>query len=292
MAYLVLRGAIIYSYIPLAVLILAVIQFFTLAAQETELFSDRVVLIHKLKKLNDAYIRFVPREFLDMLNKRDITDVALGDYVQKDMGILFAQIYVRAGSQDITLEEEYDIFSTFSMVVSLLMPQYGGFVSKFLSRGLIALFPEGTQSAVNCCFEIQDRIDKLNEIRRSAGRPPVFVAMGIHYGKMILGTIGEISRLDDTVISDAVNTAARIESVSETLHYPVLASLEAIEKSNLAENADIALVPLGNIHVKGRIKLVLLFNCLPLEQFRKKLEKGGIAGVSVEKKGLVVHESA
>ncbi|MGI5173579.1 adenylate/guanylate cyclase domain-containing protein [Treponema sp. OMZ 840] len=270
-AYLSIHGTLVYSFIPLAFLILAIVQFFTLAAQETSLFSDRVVLIHKLKKLNDAYVRFVPREFLDLLNKKNITDVALGDYVQRDMGILFSQIYIKSDGEEISLEEQYDIFSTFSMVVSLLMPQYKGFVSKFLSRGIIALFPSGTQDAVNCSFEIQERIDKLNEIRRSAGRPPVSVAMGIHYGRMILGTIGEISRLDDTVISDAVNTAARIESVAEKLKSPVLVSLEAVEKSDLAKNPDIALIPLGNIHIKGRVKLVSLFKCLPLEPFREKL---------------------
>ena len=42
--------------------------------------------------------------------------------------------------------------------------------------------------------------------------------MGVHYGKMILGMIGEEHRLDDTVISDTVNTASRIESYA--VRYP------------------------------------------------------------------------
>lgn len=269
--YLTLFGALIFSPVPFSFLILAVIQFFALAFEENLLFSDRVMLIHKLKKLNDAYIRFVPREFLTLLNKDNITDVDLGDYVQRDLGIVFAQIYILAPDERITLEDQYDVFNSFSMIVSLVMPEYKGFVSKFISKGIIALFPEGAKNALECCIEIQDRIIKFNEIRRATGRPPVAVAMGVHYGRMILGTIGETSRLDDTVISDAVNTASRIASVSKNVHYRVLISLEAVEQSRLAHSTDIALIPLGRIRVKGRIQLVSLFSCLPIARIRKRI---------------------
>ena len=133
------------------------------------------------------------------------------------------------------------------------------------------MFPEGAKSAVECCLEIQDKIMKFNAIRNAAGRAPAAAAMGIHYGNMILGTIGEESRLDDTVISDAVNTASRIENVSQKLNYQVLISREAVEESGLADSTDVAFIPLGNIRVKGRVQLVSLFSCLPLDRIRTEL---------------------
>ena len=269
--YLTFFGVLVFSPLPFSFWALAVIQFFALAYEENLLFSDRVMLIHKLKKLNDAYIRFVPREFLNLLHKDNIVDVGLGDYVQRELGIVFAQIYILAPDDKITLEDQYEVFNSFSMIVSLVMPQYKGFVSKFISKGIIALFPEGAKSAVDCCIEIQERMTKFNTIRRAAGRASAAVSIGVHYGKMILGTIGEESRLDDTVISDAVNTASRIESVSQKVNYPVLISREAVEQSGLAENTDMALIPLGNIRVKGKVQLVSLFSCLPLDRIRKHL---------------------
>ena len=264
-------GALIFSPVPFSFLVLAIIQFFALAFEENMLFSDRVMLIHRLKKLNDAYIRFVPREFLNLLHKDNIVDVALGDYVERELSIVFAQIYILAPDEEITLEDQYEVFNSFSMIVSLVMPQYKGFVNKFISRGIIALFPEGAKSAVECCLEIQDKIMKFNAIRNAAGRAPAAAAMGIHYGNMILGTIGEESRLDDTVISDAVNTAARIENVSQKLNYQVLISREAVEASGLADSTNVAFIPLGNIRVKGRVQLVSLFSCLPLDRIRTEL---------------------
>ncbi len=270
-AYFAIFGVLIFSPVPFSFLVLAIIQFFALAFEENMLFSDRVMLIHKLKKLNDAYIRFVPREFLNLLHKDNIVDVGLGDYVERELSIVFAQIYILAPDEEITLEDQYEVFNSFSMIVSLVMPQYKGFVNKFISRGIIALFPEGAKSAVDCCLELQDRIMKFNAIRSAAGRAPAAAAIGVHYGNMILGTIGEESRLDDTVISDAVNTASRIENVSQKVNYQVLISREAVEESGLADSTDVALVPLGNIRVKGRVQLVSLFSCLPLDRIRTEL---------------------
>ena len=280
MVTLNLFGIVLYSFLPLSFLLLAVIQFFTFTARENALVADRIMLIHKLKKLNDAYMRFVPYDFFKLLNKNNIIEVGLGDHIQQEMGILFAHITIGGEENQVSLEEQYDVFSAFSMIVSSVVSQHNGFVSKFISKGGIALFPNGTQDALDCSFEIHRKIEKLNVIRQNAGRPALSLGMGIHYGSMILGTIGEISRLDDTVISDTVNTASRIESVSECLKYSILISLEAVEKSDLAKRTDIALIPLGNMRVKGRVNLVLLFKCLPLtflhEQSLTEEHKDGV----------------
>ena len=83
---------------------------------------------------------------------------------------------------------------------------------------------------------------------------------GIHYGKMIAGTLGEAARLDDTVISDTVNTSSRIESVCERLNKNIIIS-QALEKI-IEENSscsDFDLTELESIYVKGKEKPLQLF---------------------------------
>ena len=46
----------------------------------------------ELAQLNESYSRFVPREFLDILKKESITDVRVGDQIQRDMSVLFADV--------------------------------------------------------------------------------------------------------------------------------------------------------------------------------------------------------
>lgn len=68
--YSVTYDELLINPLPFVLLALAVIQFLALASRESRLFSRQVALIHNLKKLNDAYIRFVPQKFLDLLNKK------------------------------------------------------------------------------------------------------------------------------------------------------------------------------------------------------------------------------
>ena len=81
---------------------------------------------------------------------------------------------------------------------------------------------------------------------------------------MIIGTVGEENRLDDTVISDTVNTAARIESVCEKLQKPVIMSHEFAQNlvdlnGQEAKDMGIKFVKLQAISVKGKEKPLQLY---------------------------------
>ena len=47
---------------------------------------------HQLQSALEAFSKFVPSEFIRCLSKKSIMDVSLGDQVQTDMAILFADI--------------------------------------------------------------------------------------------------------------------------------------------------------------------------------------------------------
>lgn len=249
------------SILPDIVLWVAIIQFLFTSYVESTMFKKQVELTRLLRKINDSYIRFVPHEFLSILNKHNILDVQLGDFKETKMTILFTQIYVRRSEAEITPQDQYEVFQDFALIFSPLVTQAGGFISKFLSRGLIALFPANAKTVVDICLEMKQRIKILNTMRTGIGKSPIAVGMGLHFGKTVLGTIGEEFRLDDTVISDTVNTASRIETVAEVLKKTVLISLDAVENFKLAQNNTIGLIPLGNIRVKGRKSSVFLFEC-------------------------------
>ena len=54
--------------------------------------AERIKFTEELFKLNQAFSRFVPRQFLQFLDKSSIVDVQLGDSVQQDMSVLFSDI--------------------------------------------------------------------------------------------------------------------------------------------------------------------------------------------------------
>ena len=62
------------------------------------------------------------------------------------------------------------------------------------------------------------------EKTNTADWKPLKTGIGLHLGDVFFGNIGSISRLDFTVVGEAVNLASRIEGYCRTLESDVLTS--------------------------------------------------------------------
>ena len=247
--------------LPFFILAYVIVQIIMFAAIQNDIYKETIKASDDLTKLNEAYLRFVPKEFLRLLNKESIIKTKLGDYSNIEMTIMFSKVSIVPTNkqQEVSLDENFLLFGEYLKAVSPVIKKYDGFVSKFLSGGFMALFPNSELDAIRAALEIKDTIKKFNE-SESCANHTVIPWMGIHYGKMIIGTIGEENRLDDTVISDTVNTASRIETVCEQVHKNIIIS-EAIHKRLQQEKTgSIQFNPLDVIYVKGKEKPLQLFD--------------------------------
>jgi two-component system sensor histidine kinase ChiS len=68
------------------------------------------------------------------------------------------------------------------------------------------------------------RLEIYNGYREKSGYLPIKIGIGINTGLLILGTVGTEKRMDGTVISDAVNLSARIETLTKNYSTPLLIS--------------------------------------------------------------------
>lgn len=244
--------------LPFFILVFVIIQIIMLAAIQNDISKETIKASDDLSRLNDAYLRFVPKEFLHLLNKESIIKTKLGDYSNIEMTIIFSKVSISNSNSEVSLDDNFLIFNEYLKTVSPVIKKYDGFVSKFLSGGFMALFPNSPLDAIRAALEIKDNVVKFNNSELSKNHT-IKPWMGIHFGKMIIGTIGEESRLDDTVISDTVNTASRIETVCEKVGRNIIVS-EAIEKRTPAEKAgNISFTPLEVMYVKGKEKPLQLY---------------------------------
>ena len=266
------RSSFSVSLFPFFLVAYLLIQMLLIAIIQNDLYQQTIKKTDELKRLNEAYLRFVPQEFLTLLNKESVIKTNLGDYQNIEMCIMFSKLSIKCFDEEVALDEHFLIFNEYLKRVSPIIQKYDGFVSKFLSGGFMALFPKSELDAIGAALEIKECVRELNKTE-ICGHHKIEPFVGIHYGKMIIGTIGETNRMDDTVISDTVNTASRIESVCEKLGKTIIVSraleslMEKDVRIHLAEKGipRFGLRPLEAISVKGKEKPLELYEIITRE---------------------------
>ena len=217
-----------------------------------------------LDKTNTAYRRFVPREFLELLSMGDITEIKLGDQIQKEMTIMFCDIRgFTTLSEAMSPKENFDFLNSLLRMIGPVVRQNNGFIDKYIGDSILSLFPGSPEDALNASIATCQVISRFNQARIESGREPVRMGFGIHTGLLMLGTIGERERMEGTVISDAVNLASRIESLTKHFHATVFISEEALSKIPLKDRY--ATRHIGKIRVKGKSQPVSLIQILDAE---------------------------
>jgi hemerythrin-like metal-binding protein len=102
--------------------------------------------------------------------------------------------------------------------------QYHGIIDKYMGDAIMALFPTSAGDALDGAIGMLNQLAEYNEERKKAGSAPIAIGIGLNTGLMMLGTVGGKDRMDSTVISDAVNLASRIESMTKTYGASLLIS--------------------------------------------------------------------
>jgi adenylate cyclase len=97
----------------------------------------------------------------------------------------------------------------------------GGYLDKYQGDGIMAVFgvysDEAHHALESCRAALANQRDILTLSRRwvSEGRAEVHVRIGINSGPMIAGNVGSEAKMNYTVLGDAVNLAARLESANK-----------------------------------------------------------------------------
>ncbi|MBS1198388.1 MAG: signal transduction histidine kinase [Proteobacteria bacterium] len=211
-----------------------------------------------LQALLAAYGKFVPHTFLAFLQKASIIDLALGDHVQQEMTVLFSDIRSFTSlSETMTPKQNFDFINAFLRRVGPVIRDHGGVIDKYIGDAVMALFPGSVERAVRAAIDMQRRVAAYNFERQAKGYMPIAIGVGLHWGNLILGTVGEDERMDSTVISDAVNLASRLEGVTKNYGASIVVS-EAII-SRLPSSADFDVRFLDKIQVKGKKEPVVIY---------------------------------
>ena len=142
--------------------------------------------------------------------------------------------------------EALDVANRYFEVISDAVDNNDGEILKFLGDGVLALFPSdgsdtGRQQA---CRQAIAAAHAAHGIAALADLPVPF-GIGIHYGEVLYGNVGARARIDFTILGQAVNIAARVESCCGPRDETVLVS------DTVARIAQLPMRPVGTEFLKG-----------------------------------------
>jgi len=227
------------------------------------------------ENLNKAFKRFVPHEFISFLNKKSITEVSLGDQVQKEMTVLFSDIRSFSTlSESMTPEENFNFINSYLSRMSPIIREHNGFIDKYIGDAVMALFPSSPEDAVKAAVDMRKELQVYNRDRIEQNYEPIDMGIGIHTGSLMLGTVGESERMEGTVISGVVNLAARLESATKETGASVIISEET--KKDIEPSIDLKVFNvryLGKTKVKGKEQAISLYEIFDGDTTELKEEK-------------------
>jgi PAS domain S-box-containing protein len=237
--------------------------------ERRQIEAERQKITQKILKLNQANERFVPREFLQLLNKNSITEVHLGDNIEREMTVLFSDIrdFTKL-SENMSPTDNFRFINGFLSRLTPCIDKYNGFIDKYIGDSIMALFSGNADDALQAAISMLERLKQYNTTRQRPDRRPINIGIGINTGLMMLGTVGSKYRMDGTVISDAVNLAARLETLTKTYSVSLLISHYTFLKLKDSSQYSIRLV--DNVIVKGKSIPVSVYEVFDADELELK----------------------
>ena len=231
-------------------------------------------------KLTQTFQKFVPRQFVEHMATTDVDSLELGYAAENDVAIMFCDIRGFAGfSESITPQELMNFLNSYFTRMNDPIHQNRGFIDKFMGDGIMALFDHqgGTPKqkaldAVQAALDLRKALTIYNGHRKNCDYEPINMGIGIHFGQVIMGTVGSEDRMDTTVIGDSVNIASRLEALTPKYQADIIVSAQVLQI--IGPGFEIKTRLLDWVRVKGRkapIEIYEILSHLPEQEQDKKL---------------------
>lgn len=188
---------------------------------------------------------------------------------KREMTVLFSDLRgFTSLSESIPAEQLVDTLNTYLTRMTQIVFDHGGVLDKYIGDAVMAFWnapfdqPDHAERAVRCAVAMRDALDAMNAEKTFPGDVVLKMGIGINTGDMTVGNFGGEARFDYTVIGDAVNLAARIETATKEYGAEILISESTYHRVSSLIRAR----RVGEATVKGKTEPVVLYKVFGLKE--------------------------
>jgi adenylate cyclase len=247
------------TWIPLVVPGLAIIFAFV-----GDLAWKYVVEGREKRQVKKLFSRYVSKDVYERLVANPSL-AALGGS-RRHMTVLFSDIrgFTTLSEKGTPEDVVAQLNQLFTRMVAVVFA-HRGTVDKFVGDMIMALYSaplddaDHADHAVETALAMIRTLNEMNVEWQAQGKATLDIGIGINTGDMVAGNIGSETIMSYTVIGDAVNLGARLESLNK--EYGTRIIISESTRASLKGRYDIH--PLGDVTVKGKTKPVVIFEVKP-----------------------------
>jgi adenylate cyclase len=212
--------------------------------------------------LKRAFQQYVPHDVVQQIADDPNALVFGGE--RRHLTVLFTDLRdFTSYSEEHEPEEIVETLREYLTAMVDIIFKHGGTVDKFIGDSIMGIFgapihyPDHAARACRAAFEMAEQLRVLQARWRAEEKTPLRMGIGVSTGQVVVGNLGSEQRFDYTVIGDAVNLGARLESANKD--FPTRNNI-IISDSTYREAKDILEVnPLGEVLVKGKREAVPMY---------------------------------
>lgn len=183
-----------------------------------------------LERARDGCARFVAPEVTALLEQDGPEGLSPGDFVEREMSIVFSAIRPFASlCAGMTAEENFAFLNAYLERIEPVIRESNGFIERCTGETLLGLFPRTARDAVFAAVEMRREIKRFNDRRAASGLEKIGGGIGVHSGGVMLGMLGAGTRIAGVAISPDVSLAERLEGLTARFGAPLVISAATLE---------------------------------------------------------------
>ncbi len=203
--------------------------------------------------------RYLPAQVVDDLGESGLS--ALKEGRRQQAGLIFIDLRgFTSLSQQLPPEQVSELIASYRSRVSKVVRQENGIIDKFIGDAVMIVF-EGARAAercLRCGLGLWSEMRDWSAERSQSDLPTLDTGIGLHWGEVFIGVIGDQDRLEYSVFGDTVNIAARLESLTRSKDMDLILSAALIEAAG-PTGPETNLTSMSPIEVRGRIGTLDVF---------------------------------
>lgn len=218
------------------------------------------------RQITQRFGQYVPPVLVEKMS-RDPGSYSMASR-KAELTVLFSDVRdFTSISESMQPEALAQLMNEYLTAMTLAIRHTGGTLDKYIGDAIVAFWGAPVEDAqharhgVLTALAMQEALVDLNRRFEARGWPRIAIGIGLNTGIMTVGDMGSSIRLAYTVLGDAVNLGARLESKTKEYGVGIM-----VGQATMQAVPDVVFRELDTVTVKGKSEPVTIFEPIALKQ--------------------------